>query len=185
MHKTERVLPTPTAPHLPPLPAGAERGQFQGVSSWGHCETQPENRVSSPGGPGSCGHGSVCCGWQVPQTPRHGQGWSGPLSDPPFPPRFILLLPDPRQALELTQLDCCHSSLEPWPRWPLFPLSKMAVWGALQIAVKRREVKSKGEKEKYKHLNAEFQIARRDKKAFFSDQCKEIEENNRMGRPYK
>ena len=53
---------------------------------------------------------------------------------------------------------------------------------ALQIAVKRREVKSKGEKERYKYLNAEFQrIARRDKKAFFSDQCKEIEENNRMG----
>ena len=54
---------------------------------------------------------------------------------------------------------------------------------ALQIAVKRREVKNKGEKERYKHLNAEFQrIARRDKKAFFSDQCKEIEENNRMGK---
>ena len=54
---------------------------------------------------------------------------------------------------------------------------------ALQIAVKRREPKSKGEKERYKHLNAEFQrIARRDKKAFFSDQCKEIEENNRMGK---
>ena len=54
---------------------------------------------------------------------------------------------------------------------------------ALQIAVKRREVKSKGEKERYKHLNAEFQrIARRDKKAFFSDQCKEIEETNRMGK---
>ena len=51
---------------------------------------------------------------------------------------------------------------------------------ALQIAVKRREAKSKGEKERYKHLNAEFQrIARRDKKAFLSDQCKEIEENNR------
>ena len=49
--------------------------------------------------------------------------------------------------------------------------------------MKRREVKSKGEKERYKHLNAEFQrIARRDKKAFFSDQCKEIEENNRMGK---
>ena len=48
--------------------------------------------------------------------------------------------------------------------------------------MKRREVKSKGEKERYKHLNAEFQrIAKRDKKAFFSDQCKEIEENNRMG----
>ena len=54
---------------------------------------------------------------------------------------------------------------------------------ALQRAVKRREVKSKGEKERYTHLNAEFQrIARRDKKAFLSDQCKEIEENNRMGK---
>ena len=54
---------------------------------------------------------------------------------------------------------------------------------ALQIAVKRREVKSKGEKEIYSHLNAEFQrIARRDKKAFLSNQCKEIEENNRMGK---
>ena len=54
---------------------------------------------------------------------------------------------------------------------------------ALQRAVKRREVKSKGEKEIYKHLNAEFQrIARRDKKTFLSDQCKEIEENNRMGK---
>ena len=59
----------------------------------------------------------------------------------------------------------------------------MAVWEALQIAEKKREVKSKGEKERYKHLNAEFQrIARRDKKACFSDQCKEIEENNRMGK---
>ena len=54
---------------------------------------------------------------------------------------------------------------------------------ALQIAVKRREVKSQGEKERYKHLNAEFQrIARRDKKAFLSEQCKEMEENNRMGK---
>ena len=54
---------------------------------------------------------------------------------------------------------------------------------ALQIAGKRREVKGKGEKERYTHLNAEFQrITRRDKKAFLSDQCKEIEENNRMGR---
>ena len=53
---------------------------------------------------------------------------------------------------------------------------------ALQIAVKRREAKSKGEKERYKHLNAEFQrVARRDKKAFLSDQCKATEENNRMG----
>ena len=60
--------------------------------------------------------------------------------------------------------------------------SKMAE-EALQIAVKRREVKSKGEKERHTHLNAEFQrIARRDKKAFLSDECKEIEENNRMGK---
>ena len=63
---------------------------------------------------------------------------------------------------------------------------KKAKWlseGALQIAVKRREAKSKGEKERYKHLNSEFQrIARRDKKAFFRDQCKEIEENNRIGK---
>ena len=63
---------------------------------------------------------------------------------------------------------------------------KKAKWlsgEALQIAVKRREAQSQGEKERYKHLNAEFQrIARRDKKAFFSDQCKEIEENNRMGK---
>ena len=54
---------------------------------------------------------------------------------------------------------------------------------ALQIAEERREVKGKGEKERYTHLNAEFQrIARKDKKAFLSDQCKEIEENNRMGK---
>ena len=63
---------------------------------------------------------------------------------------------------------------------------KKAKWlsgEVLQIAVKRREVKSKGEKERYKHLNAEFQrIARRDKKAFFSDQCKEIEEKEQSGK---
>ena len=53
---------------------------------------------------------------------------------------------------------------------------------ALQIAVKRREVKSQGEKERYKHLNAEFRRIARDKKTFFSDQCKEIEENNKMGK---
>ena len=59
----------------------------------------------------------------------------------------------------------------------------MAAWGGLTNSCKRREVKSKGEKERYKHLNAEFQrIARRDKEAFLSDQCKEIEENNRMGK---
>ena len=69
---------------------------------------------------------------------------------------------------------------------PMEKKSKKAKWlsgEALQIAVKRREVKSKGEKERYKHLNAEFQrIARRDKKAFLRDQCKEIEENSRMGK---
>ena len=63
---------------------------------------------------------------------------------------------------------------------------KKAKWlsgEALYIAVKRREVKSKGEKERYKHLNAEFQrIAKRNKKVFFGDQCKEIEEKNRMGK---
>ena len=70
---------------------------------------------------------------------------------------------------------------------PMEKKRKKAKWlpeEALQIAVKRREVKSKGEKERYKHLNAEFQrIAKRDKKAFLSDQCKEIEENNKMGKP--
>ena len=69
---------------------------------------------------------------------------------------------------------------------PLEKKCKKAKWlsgEALQIAVKRREVKSKGENERYTRLNAEFQrIARRDKKAFFSDQCKEIEENNRRAR---
>ena len=69
---------------------------------------------------------------------------------------------------------------------PVEKKCKKAKWlseGALQIAVKRREAKSKGEKERYKHLNAEFQrIARRDKKAFLSNQCKEIEENNRTGK---
>ena len=66
---------------------------------------------------------------------------------------------------------------------------KKAKWlsqEALQIAEKRREVKGKEEKEKYTHLNAEFQrITRRDKKAFLSDQCKEIEENTRMGKTGK
>ena len=69
---------------------------------------------------------------------------------------------------------------------PMEKKCKKAKWlsgEALQKAVKIREAKSKGEKERYKHLNAEFQrIARRDKKAFFSDQCKEIEANNRMGK---
>ena len=74
-----------------------------------------------------------------------------------------------------------ESRPSPWKR-----NAKKAKWlseEALQIAVKRRETKSKGEKERYIHLNAEFQrIARRDKKAFLSNQCKEIEENNRMGK---
>ena len=69
---------------------------------------------------------------------------------------------------------------------PMEKKCKKAKWlsgEALQIAVKRREAKSKAEKKRYKHLNTEFQrIARRDKKAFFSDQCKEIEEKNRMGK---
>ena len=58
----------------------------------------------------------------------------------------------------------------------------MAVWGGLTNSCEKKGVKSKGEKERYKHLNVEFQIiARRDKKAFLSDQCKEIEDNDRMG----
>ena len=69
---------------------------------------------------------------------------------------------------------------------PMEKKCKKAKWlfeEALQIAVKRREAKSKGEKEIYLHLNSEFQrIVRRDKKAFLGDQCKEIEENNRMGK---
>ena len=69
---------------------------------------------------------------------------------------------------------------------PMEKKCKKAKWlseDALQIAVKRREAKSKGEKERYTHLNAEFQrLARREKQAFLSDHCKEIEENNRMGK---
>ena len=61
--------------------------------------------------------------------------------------------------------------------------SKMAVWGSLTNSCEKKRSESKGEKERYKHLNAEFQrTARRDKKAFLSDQCKEIEENKRMGK---
>ena len=71
----------------------------------------------------------------------------------------------------------------PFPRKRNAKKAKWLSLEALQIAVKRREAKSKGEKERYKHLNAEFpRIARRDKKAFLSNQCKEIEENNRMGK---
>ena len=68
------------------------------------------------------------------------------------------------------------------PKKKKYKTTKWLPEDALQIAVKRRKVKSKGEKERYKHLNPEFQRrARRDKKAFFSNQCKEIEENNRVG----
>ena len=73
---------------------------------------------------------------------------------------------------------CTGSRSSPWKR-----KAKWLSEEAIQIPVKRREVKSKGEKERYSHLNAESQrIARRDKKTFLSDQCKEIEEENRMGK---
>ena len=78
----------------------------------------------------------------------------------------------------------CHNTEDREQDIPKKKKCKKVKWlseEALQIAVKRREVTSKGEKERYTHLKAEFQrIARKDKKAFFSDQCKEIEENNRM-----
>ena len=71
----------------------------------------------------------------------------------------------------------------PFPRKRNAKKAKWLSEEALQIAVKRREAKSKGEKERYTHLNAEFQrIVRRDKKAFLSNQCQEVEENNRMGK---
>ena len=83
-------------------------------------------------------------------------------------------------------IEVCDIVQETWSKTiPQKKKCKKAKWlseEALQIAVKRREVKSKGEKERYTHLNAEFpRIARKDKKAFLNDQCKEIEENNRMG----
>ena len=80
----------------------------------------------------------------------------------------------------------CHCTGDKDQTIPMEKKCKKAKWlsgEALQIAVERREAKSKGEKERYTHLNAEFQrIARRYKKAFLSDQCNEIEENNRMGK---
>ena len=84
-------------------------------------------------------------------------------------------------------MEVCHTVQEIGIKTiPKEKKSKKAKWlsgEALQITVKRREAKSKGEKERYKHLNAEFQrTARRDKKAFLSDPCKQIEENNRMGK---
>ena len=72
---------------------------------------------------------------------------------------------------------------EYWSGLPFLSPGELFHEEALQIAVKRREAKSKGEKERNKYVNAEFQrIARRDKKAFLSDQCKEVEENNRIGK---
>ena len=76
-----------------------------------------------------------------------------------------------------------EAGIKPSPRKSNAKKAKWLPEEVLQIAEKRREAKSKGEKERYTHLNAEFQrIARRDKKAFLSDQCKEIEDNNRMGK---
>ena len=77
----------------------------------------------------------------------------------------------------------CHCTKEAIPKKKKSKKAKWLSEEALQIASKRREVKCKGQKERYSHLNAEFQrIARRDKKAFLSDQCKEIQGNNRMGK---
>ena len=78
--------------------------------------------------------------------------------------------------------NCQEAGIKMIPKEKKFKKAKWLSEEALQIAVNRREVKRKGEKERYTHLNAEFQrIKRTDKKAFLSDQCKEIEENNRMG----
>ena len=78
---------------------------------------------------------------------------------------------------------CIGDGDQNYPQEKEMQEGKMAVWGGLKIAEKRREVKGKGEKERYTHLNAEFQrIEMRNKKAFLSEQCKEIEENNRMGK---
>ena len=78
---------------------------------------------------------------------------------------------------------CTGDRDEDYPHGKEMQKSKVVSEEAFQIAVKWREVKSQGEKERYKHLNAEFQrIVRKDKKAFLSDQCKKVEENNRMGK---
>ena len=77
---------------------------------------------------------------------------------------------------------CTGGSIQGHPQGKEMQKGKMVGWGSLQIAEKRKKAKGKGEKERYIHLNAKFQgIARRGKKAFLSDWCKEIEENNRMG----
>ena len=76
-----------------------------------------------------------------------------------------------------------ETGIKPIPEKKKYKKSKWLSEETLQIAAKRREVKTKGEKERYTHLNAEFQrIARRDKKVFLDDQCKEMEKNNRMGK---
>ena len=81
--------------------------------------------------------------------------------------------------LDFSYLECGVSL----PHGKEMQKSKMAVWGGLTNSCEKKRSESQGEKERYKHLNAEFQrIARRDKKAFLSDQSKEIEENNRMGK---
>ena len=78
---------------------------------------------------------------------------------------------------------CTEDREQDHPKEKEMQKSKMAVWGGLTNSCEKREAKSKGEKERYTHLNEEFQrIARRDRKAFLSDQSKEIEENNRMGK---
>ena len=92
------------------------------------------------------------------------------------------------RVLEESWIEVCdivqETGIKTIPKKKKYKKVKQLSEEALQIAVKRREVKSKGEKERYKHLNAEFQRrARRGKKAFLSNQCKEIEENNRMEKP--
>ena len=78
---------------------------------------------------------------------------------------------------------CIGGRDQDYPQEKEMQKDKMVVWGGLKNSCEKIEVKSKGKKERYSHLNAEFQrIARRDKKAFLRDQCKEIEENNRMGK---
>ena len=89
------------------------------------------------------------------------------------------------RVLEWIAISFSRASSRPRNRTPVSHIAgrRFTIWATREAFVKRREMKSKGEKERYKHLNAEFQrTARRDKKAFFSDQCKEIEENNKMGK---
>ena len=100
-----------------------------------------------------------------------------------FPPKNQMAMLEGMLIAEALVKYCQCASQEDYFHLPSSMKPPMKSEEALQIAMKRREAKSKGEKETYKHLNAEFQrIARRDKKAFLRDQCKEIEENNRMGK---